>query len=170
MTQPSISEIPRRHWSQLTSTVWILEGRHPTAQFQRREDDSQTLHTGGISMLKPFAFAACILSLFVWSSSWADMGKTAVPLKAMAGSKAEAHIAQGIEHYDKGHWDVAKKHFVEAAQTDPQSAEAHYDVALVLDKMGDHGGATEHFKKAYELGKSNADIQNSDILKKHLKM
>jgi Tfp pilus assembly protein PilF len=65
---------------------------------------------------------------------------------------------------------VAKKHFSEAAQADPQSAEAHYDVALVLDKSGDHAGATTHFKKAYDLGKDNAEIQNSDILKKHLKM
>jgi Tfp pilus assembly protein PilF len=117
-----------------------------------------------------WAAAAGLCLVFVSTLSWADMGKGAMPLKAMAGSKAEQHISEGIEHYDKGHWDVAKKHFTEAAKADPQSAEAHYDVALVLDKMGDHSGATEHFKKAYELGKSNADIQNSDILKKHLKM
>jgi len=108
--------------------------------------------------------------MFVFAISWADMGKSAMPLKATTGSKAEQHVTEGIVHYDKGHWDVAKKHFSEAAMADPQSAEAHYDVALVLDKMGDHAGATEHFKKAYELGKSNAEIQSSDILKKHLKM
>jgi Tfp pilus assembly protein PilF len=108
--------------------------------------------------------------MFVSLVSSADMGKGAMPLRAMAGSKAEQHITEGIEHYGKGHWDVAKKHFTEAAKADPESAEAHYDVALVLDKMGDHGGATEHFKKAYELGKSNPQIQDSDILKKHLKM
>ena len=117
-----------------------------------------------------WAAAAGLCLMFVTNVSSADMGKGAMPLKAMAGSKAEQHISEGIEHYDKGHWDAAKKHFTEAAKADPQSAEAHYDVALVLDKMGDHSGATEHFKKAYELGKSNADIQNSDILKKHLKM
>jgi Tfp pilus assembly protein PilF len=116
------------------------------------------------------AFAVGLLSAVLCSSSWADMGKSAMPLKAASGSKAEAHITEGIEHYDKGHWDVAKKHFVEAAKADPQSAEAHYDVALVLDKMGDHSGATEHFKKAQQLGMSNSEIQNSDILKKHLKM
>jgi Tfp pilus assembly protein PilF len=114
--------------------------------------------------------AAGLCFVFVSAISWADMGKGAAPLKASAGSKAEQHISEGIVHYDKGHWDVAKKHFTEAAKADPQSAEAHYDVALVLDKMGDHSGATEHFKTAYELGKSNAEIQNSDILKKHLKM
>lgn len=38
------------------------------------------------------------------------------------------------------------------------------------DKAGDHKGATEHFKTAYELGKDNPEIQNSSILRAHLKM
>jgi len=121
-------------------------------------------------MRKLVAVAVGIFSVLAWSISWAEMGQGAMPLTALSGSKAEAHLAEGIEHYEKGHWDVAKKHFTEGAKADPQSAEAHYDVALVLDKMGDHSGATEHFKKAYELGKSNSDIQSSEILKKHLKM
>lgn len=122
-------------------------------------------------MRKILGMVVVALSLvFIVGPSWADMGKGAVPLKAAPGSKAESHITQGIEHYEQGHWDVAKKHFSEAAQADPQSAEAHYDVALVLDKSGDHTGATEHFKTAYDLGKGNVHIQNSEILKKHLKM
>ena len=44
----------------------------------------------------------------------AGMGKEAHPLKAAAGSKAEVHINEGIAHYEKGHWDVATKHFIEA--------------------------------------------------------
>jgi len=103
-------------------------------------------------------------------TSWADMGKTAPALKAAPGSKAEAHLKEGIEHYDQGHFDVALKHFMAGAKEDPQSAEAHYDVALALDKTGDHKTATEHFKTAYDLGKNNPDIQNSGILKAHLKM
>jgi len=106
------------------------------------------------------------------TAAYADMGHghAAMPLKAGAGSKAEAHITEGIMHYDKGHMEEAKKHFTAAVQDDPQSAEAHYDVALVLDKTGDHKGAIEHFKKAKELGKDNPDIQNSEILNKHVKM
>lgn len=101
---------------------------------------------------------------------WADMGKGASPLTAAAGSKAEAHNSEGIEHYSQGHWDVAMKHFMEAAKADPKSAEVHYNLALTLDKTGDHKAATEHFKTAYDLGKDNAEIQNSGILKAHLKM
>jgi Flp pilus assembly protein TadD len=101
---------------------------------------------------------------------WADMGKAAPALKAAPGSKAEAHLKEGIEHYDQGHFDVAVKHFTAGAKEDPQSAEAQYDVALALDKLGDHKAATEHFKKAADLGKNNPEIQNSAILKAHLKM
>jgi Flp pilus assembly protein TadD len=103
-------------------------------------------------------------------TAWADMGKAAPALKAAAGSKAAAHIDEGIEHYNQGHYDVAQKHFMAAAKEDPKSAEAHYDLALAMDKAGDHKGATEHFKQAYDLGKSNPEIQNSPILKAHLKM
>ncbi len=112
-----------------------------------------------------------LLSCMLFASpSLADMGKTAGPLKAVPGSKAENHIATGIEHYGMGHWDVARNHFAEAEKADPQSAEAHYNLALVLDKAGDHSGATGHFKQAWELGKTNAEIQQSEILKKHVKM
>lgn len=110
------------------------------------------------------------LLLFVLGAPvWADMNKTAPALKAPAGSKAEQHITEGIEHYSQGHWDVAKKHFQEAVKADPNSGEAHYDLALSLDKSGDHKTAIEHFKKALELGKDNPDIQKSEILHAHLK-
>src|SRR5213076_2733627 len=79
------------------------------------------------------------------ANAFADMGKGAPALKAAAGSKADAHVTEGIDHYNQGHWDVAQKHFTEAAKADPQSAEAHYDLALALDKAGDHKAATEHF-------------------------
>ncbi|HEY3197608.1 MAG TPA: tetratricopeptide repeat protein [Nitrospirales bacterium] len=102
-------------------------------------------------------------------TGWADMGKNAPALKAAAGSKAEAHVKEGIEHYDQGHFDVALKHFTAGIKEDAKSAEAHYDAALALDKLGDHKAATEHFKKATELGTGNPEIENSGILKAHLK-
>jgi Flp pilus assembly protein TadD len=116
--------------------------------------------------------AASVLVLcgtFVGEMVLADMSKAAPALKTAVGSKAETHNTQGIEHYNQGHWDVAKKHFMEAAKADPESAEAHYNLALTLDKAGDHKAATEHFMKAHDLGKENQEIQNSEILKGHMK-
>jgi Tfp pilus assembly protein PilF len=111
-----------------------------------------------------------VAALFLGVNAWADTGKASPALQTQAGSKAEMHNKEGIEHYNKGHWDVALKHFSEAAKEDPKSAEVHYNVALVLDKQGKHKEATEHFKTAWDLGKNNPDIQNSEILKKHTGM
>lgn len=108
----------------------------------------------------------------VTGPSFADemMKKGAAPaLKTAPGSKAEMHNNEGIEHYNKEHWDKAKKHFGEAVHSDPSSAVAHYNLALSLDKSGDHKKATEHFQKAKELGKDNQAIQESEILQAHLK-
>lgn len=99
----------------------------------------------------------------------ADMSKTAPTLRAPSGSKAEAAINEGIMHYEQGHWGVAKTHFERAVQADEQSAEAHYDLALALDKAGDHQAAIQHFKAAQDYGKNNPEIQNSGILQAHLK-
>jgi len=108
-------------------------------------------------------------SVLMAATVWADMGKTAPALPAPSGSKAESAVKEGIKHYDQGHWDVAKKHFEQAVQADGQSAEAHYNLALALDKAGDHQAAIQHFKAAQEYGKDNPEITNSSILQAHLK-
>lgn len=111
-----------------------------------------------------------VCALLITVTGWAQMGSAEPALPTGAGSKAESHNKEGIEHYNQGHWDIANKHFLEATKADPKSAEAHYNLALTLDKLGDHKSATEHFKTAFDLGKGNSAIQNSGILKAHLKM
>jgi Tfp pilus assembly protein PilF len=120
--------------------------------------------------MKAFSIFVTAFVILLGGLAFADMGKTAPALKTAPGSKAESHNTEGIEHYNKGHWDVAQKHFMEAVKADPQSAEAHYNLALALDKAGDHKSATEHFKKALGMGENNPEIQNSAVLKAHLKM
>lgn len=94
----------------------------------------------------------------------------ASPLATAADSKANESNNQGIEAY-KGE-DLEKAHgsFAQAVEADPESAEAHYNLALVMDKMGEHRAAAKEFKKAQDLGKDNPDIQNSKILKDHVGM
>ena len=120
------------------------------------------------------SMSALVLSVFLTvaftaSVSADEMKKTAPALKTTAGSKAETHNNEGIDHYNQQHWDVAKKHFMEAVKSDSSSAEAHYNLALALDKSGDHKAAIDHFHKAKELGKDNPEIQQSEILQAHLK-
>jgi Tfp pilus assembly protein PilF len=135
--------------------------RMRTTRITPRKEDIVKRYTLGLSM------ALC--GVLAGGAAVADMSKTEPPLPAPAGSKAEVAVNEGMAHYNQGHWDVAKKHFQQAVQADQRSAEAHYDLALTLDKAGDHKSAIEHFKAAHELGKDNPQIQNSGILQAHLK-
>ncbi len=94
------------------------------------------------------------------------------PPALMTAADSKAHVAnsEGIEHYNQEHWDVALGHFKKAVEADPGSAEAHYNLALALDKTEQHKAAAMEFKQAQDLGKDNPDIQNSKILLGHIKM
>ena len=64
-------------------------------------------------------------------------------LMTAADSKAHAANSEGIEHYNQEHWDVALGHFIKAVEADPASAEAHYNLALALDKTNKQHGSGE---------------------------
>ena len=91
-------------------------------------------------------------------------------LMSPASSPGRADNDEGVGHYKQGHWDVATDWFKKAVKADPNLAEAHYNLALSLDKMGKHEDATAAFKKAAELAPANPAIKDSAILKKHLGM
>ncbi len=92
------------------------------------------------------------------------------PMELPAGSNASAdmHNKAGIKHWEMGHAEEALKHFKEAAAEDSSIAEIHFNEAIALDKLGDHGAATKHFKKAKDLAHGKDHILNSPILKGHL--
>ena len=92
------------------------------------------------------------------------------PLVAPASSGARMENDEGVGHYQQGHWEVAMEHFRKAVKGDPNSAIAHYNIALTLDKMGKHDEATKSFKKASELAPTDPLIKDSEILKKHVAM
>ena len=92
------------------------------------------------------------------------------PMKLPAGANAEAnkHNEEGISHWDQGHYDVALKHFQAASKIDSSLGETHFNEAICLDKLGDHGKATMHFKAAKKNANGNASILNSPILNGHI--
>jgi Flp pilus assembly protein TadD len=92
------------------------------------------------------------------------------PLLASPGSAARMDNDEGVGHYQQGHWDVAMGHFQKAVKADANSAVAHYNVALTLDKMGKHEEASQSFKKALDLAPNDPVIKDSEILKKHVTM
>ena len=109
-------------------------------------------------------FALVLISLPL--TAVAGEGPMALPAGSNAG--ADMHNKAGIKHWGMGHAEEALKHFKEAAAEDSSIAEIHFNEAVALDKMGDHGAATKHFKKAKDLAKGNKKILSSPILNGHL--
>jgi Tfp pilus assembly protein PilF len=89
-------------------------------------------------------------------------------LSSGADPAAVTHNTEGIQHYNMAHWDEAKRHFEAAIMSDPKSAEAYYNMALALDKLGDHAKARGYFKRAAELAPGNTAITQSDAYQIHV--
>lgn len=89
-------------------------------------------------------------------------------LLATEGANGAKENDEGVNHYQQGHWDVAQEHFNKALATNADLPEAHYNLALALDKLGNHGGATDHFKMALNLAPEDPRIKDSGILKAHV--
>ena len=117
---------------------------------------------------------ACLIAVVACDSGkpagTTTSGGADTALMSPASSPGRADNDEGVGHYKQGHWDVATDWFKKAVKADPNLAEAHYNLALSLDKMGKHEDATAAFKKAAELAPANAAIKDSAILKKHLGM
>ncbi|MGQ0811521.1 MAG: tetratricopeptide repeat protein [Nitrospiraceae bacterium] len=89
-------------------------------------------------------------------------------LMASADSAGRSENEEGVQHYQEKRWDLAEQHFRKAVETDPKLVEAHYNLGLTLDKMGDHDGATASFKMAAELSPRSSPMRESIILKEHI--
>ena len=116
--------------------------------------------------MKP-VIAVGILGLSVLLAACAATCPT-LPTAASADAAAAKHNAEGIEHFNMGHWDVAKGHFEAAIKADPQLAEPHFNLALALHNLGSHQEATTHFKKAAELAPGNRTITDSRTFRYHM--
>ncbi len=90
-------------------------------------------------------------------------------LSASKEAVGAGHNNEGVTHYQQSHWDVAQEHFQKAIDENAKLPEAHYNLALTLDKLGNHGEATNHFKTALELGSDIPGIKDSGILQAHVK-
>jgi Flp pilus assembly protein TadD len=95
-----------------------------------------------------------------------SFGDTAIV--AVGTSPGRSANDDGVAHYQEKRWNEAEQQFRKAAEIDPQSAEAHYNLGLTLDKMGDHEAAAESFKKVVVLAPKSSPLRASVILKEHV--
>lgn len=88
--------------------------------------------------------------------------------KGFSNKDSAAKNDEGVGHLKQEHWDTSATFFRDVIAMSPNMAEAHFNLALALDQMGNHQEATEHFKTANELAPNNPKIAENEILKKHL--
>ncbi|MDP7555632.1 MAG: tetratricopeptide repeat protein [Nitrospinota bacterium] len=75
---------------------------------------------------------------------------------------------EGVSHLVQRQWETAAGFFKEAVEANADFAEAHFNLALCLHKMGKHGEASKHFKIAKELASGSSMIADNKILKDHV--
>lgn len=121
-------------------------------------------------MRKLFYVLVAVLFVFLSAPAFADEAALKFPMHEGSNASAHKHNEEGISHYNQGHYDVALKHFQTASSIDPSVGEAHYNTALCLDKLGQHGEATNHFYGARKHANGNKAILSSGILNAHAPM
>jgi Flp pilus assembly protein TadD len=109
-----------------------------------------------------------ILTLLVMfgTAGCAKKARPLVPLALDHGTTPQAVTLteQGTQAYQARRFDEAKQYFSQAVTAAPQSGQAHYNYALVLNTLGDVDEARQHFMEAANLAPGDKTIWDSPAL------
>lgn len=107
--------------------------------------------------------------LLVFASGCSSSAKVPLnPLHAPGGTAAAAaqQIEQGNRAFAAQNWTEAKSSYIAAIESAPALAEAHYNLALTLERLGDKAEARKHYVRAANLAPGNKVIWNAPPLRK----
>lgn len=90
-------------------------------------------------------------------------------LRAPSGSvpAASAAVEEGNRLFAARQWEGAKVQYEAALKAQPTLAEAHYNLAMVLDILEQSGAARKHYVEAANLAPGHQVIWNSPPFRKH---
>lgn len=90
-------------------------------------------------------------------------------LNAPAGTApaAASAVKEGNALFAQGQVEAAKAQYEAAIAAKPDLAEAHYNLALTLDRLGDKTAATAHYKEAANLAPGHKIIWNAPPFRKY---
>lgn len=112
----------------------------------------------------------CLICSLVFIGACSSTGKANVTaLNPPGGSKPEAASAvkAGNEAFAAGKWSVAKQQYEKAIGLQETLAEAHYNLALTLDRLGQRKQAEEHYTQAANFAPGHQVIWNSRIYRRY---
>ena len=112
----------------------------------------------------------CLICGLVFIGACSSTGKVKdAALKAPGGSKPEAASAvkAGNQAFAAGQWAVAKQQYEKAIGVQKTLAEAHYNLALTLDRLGQRKQAEAHYTEAANYAPGHPVIWNSRIYRRY---
>ncbi|MET0514540.1 MAG: tetratricopeptide repeat protein [Nitrospiraceae bacterium] len=107
--------------------------------------------------------------LLMFASGCTSSAKTLpVPLSAPGGTPAAVaqSIEQGNHAFAAQNWTEARSAYLASIERAPALAEAHYNLALTLERLGDKAEARKHYVQAANLAPGNKVIWNAPPLRK----
>ena len=90
-------------------------------------------------------------------------------LRAPAGALPAAVTAmeEGNKLFAARKWDAAKAQYEAAIKAQPSLAEAHYNLAMVIENLGDEATARRHYVEAANLAPGHKIIWDSPPFRMH---
>ncbi|WP_447971315.1 tetratricopeptide repeat protein [Nitrospira sp. M1] len=76
-------------------------------------------------------------------------------------------VNKGNQRFSEGQWEAAIVEFEQAVQAQPELAEAHYNLALALERLGDSERARQHYIQAANLAPGHKVIWDSPPLRRY---
>jgi len=103
--------------------------------------------------------------LIMWSGCQSTSPPTLLSAPTSVSATAARHHEEGILAYKRNQWAQAKQHFEAAITATPSLAEAHYNLGMVLYRLGAVREGDAHFMKAADLAPGNTVIWDSPPLR-----
>jgi len=111
----------------------------------------------------------CILLVGLLAGGCATGPPPEPTLRALAGTAPEAVtlMEEGNRLFAAGQWEPSKQRYEAAIKVQPSLAEAHYNLALALERLGNRAEAKKHYLEAANLAPGHKVIWNSPPLRKY---
>jgi Tfp pilus assembly protein PilF len=108
----------------------------------------------------------CLTALLVGCAALRAEDRTLAPPPGTI-SEAVSAMEEGNRLFAARQWTAAKVQYEAAIRAQPSLAEAHYNLALALEVLGDDPAARQHYIEAANLAPGHKVIWDSPPLRRH---
>jgi Tfp pilus assembly protein PilF len=114
-------------------------------------------------------FMVSCLAVIMLEMGCAGVAKEERTLRPPTGTAASAAkaVEEGNRLFASRQWEPARTQYESAIKAQPTLAEAHYNLALVLEMLGDDAAARRHYIEAANLAPGHKVIWDSPPLRRH---